>query len=240
MGLAQRKDLGVRAAFEKGRKADEGITRSQIQPGRNVYFDYLPNWDIRINAIAAGAAAGGVRNLVAYVKAKLRPQHEEGRGHFDVQDESTGDGIVTHHKQFYGTALFVDVYHNWNLPSKDHFTFSIEDLREQYYPSKIDFSAMKSMPHVVGVDVNRVRIWATDCMVGTRSEPRFWVDTDGEDNMTNTRLADRTDSAPQDLNPFKHLSEDTIELAPFYAIKIYEITDVNAVVNQWKSNDTVI
>lgn len=240
MGLAERKDFGVRVAFEKARKPDEGITRSQIQPGRNVYFDYLPNYDIRINAITGGTTSGGVRNLVAYVKTMLRPQQENGRGQYDVQDLTTGTGIQTHHKQFYGTALFIDVYHNWNLPSKDHFTFSVEDLRTKYYPSKIDFSAMKSIPHVVGVDKNRVRIWATDCMASTRSEPRLWVDTDIDDNMTNTRLADRTDAAPQDYNPFKHLSEDTIELAPFYAIKIYEITDVNAVVNQWKTNDTVI
>lgn len=240
MSLAQRKDFGVRIAGEKAQKADESIMRSQIQPGRNIYFDYLPNWDIRINSISAGATAGGVRNLIAYIKIRMRPVSDVARGQFDVQDETTGSGIETHHKQFYGTALFQDVYHNWNLPSKDHFTYSVEDLRNKFYPTKIDVSAMKSIPHVVGVDNNRIRIWATDCMVSTRSEPRLWVDTDIDDNMTNTRLADRTDAAPQNYNPFKHLSEDTIELAPYYAIKIYEITDVNAVANQWKSTDRVI
>jgi hypothetical protein len=194
--------------------------------------------DIRINSISAGSSASGVRNMIAYVKVRLRPQLEHTRSQFDIQDLTTGSGIETHMKQFFGTALFQDVYHNWNLPSKDHFTYSVEDLREDYGLTKIDFSAMQSIPHVVGVDNNRIRIWASDCMNLTRTDPRLWVDTDGGD-MGKTRLVDRSSLGPQNDNPFKHLSEETIELAPYYAIKIYEITDLSVVALQKKTTDMV-
>lgn len=231
MALSERKDFGVRLAFEKGRKSDEGITRSQLQPGNNIYFDYLTNWDIRINALTSGNISG-IRNMIAYVRTNLRPP--DYYIHLDLQDETAigSDPLVdAHNKQFFGTAVFQDVYHNWNLPSKDHFTYSIEDLRDNSSPSVVDFSAMQSLPHVVGVDANHVRIWATNPMHLTRFDPRLWVDVDGSNLMQNTVFPSRSDDVGDD-NPYRILNQGAYEIPPFYAIKIYEITDMQATVNQ--------
>lgn len=226
MGYSERKDMGFPVAGEKARKPDEFLTRSQVQPGRNIYFDYLANWDIRINAMTSGNIAG-VRNMIAYVRTTLRPVTDLTKVHYDLQDPAP-DGISMkgNEDQFFGTALFQDVYHNWNLPSKDHFTFSIEDLRDGSSIQKVDISAMQSLPHVVGVDNNRVRIWATNPKHLTRFDPRLWVDTEGG-LMKNTIFPSRADDVADD-NPYKLMNQATHEHPPFYAIKIYEITDVSA------------
>lgn len=229
MAFAERKDMGVRVAAEKARKPDELLTRSQVIPGRNIYFDYLPNWDIRINAVAGGTVAG-TRSMIAYVKITLRPTVEGTVQHLDLQDSATGTGITDSDKQYFGTALYQDVFHNWNLPSKDHFLYSVEDLRQPIAPSP---TQMMSLPAVVGMDADRIRIWVTDTVVDTRFDPTLWVDTDGG-LMTKTRLAARGVSAA-----YERPDQGGIELTPFYKITIMEVDDLGITYNQNLSSQGV-
>lgn len=229
MAFAERKDMGVRVAAEKARKPDELITRSQIIPGRNIYFDYLPNWDIRINAVAGGTVAG-TRSMIAYVKVTLRPTAISTIVHLDLQDDATGTGITDSDKQYFGTALYQDVFHNWNLPSKDHFLYSVEDLRQPISPSP---TPMMSLPAVVGLDNNSVRIWVTDTVLDTRFDPKLWVDTD-DGLMTKTRLAARGEEAN-----YERPNQIGIETTPYYKITLMEVDDLSIVHTQSLSNEGV-
>jgi len=150
-----RRDFGVRGAFEKAVKGDEAITKSQLVPGTNITFDYLDNQDIRINAITGGTTTSttGNRMLVADVDLAITPLVGQGTIHKNLQESG----------RHFGTAKYVDIYHNWNLKTKDHFQHSIVDITNYGlgYES-IHTTSPHSVPKVVGLDSNRLRIWATD------------------------------------------------------------------------------
>lgn len=146
MAFNERKDFGVRIAAEKAQKPDEVITRSQLEAGTNIQFEYLPapSHNIRISSTAAGGDTGTpIRQLHGMITISLLPGGGDGQGH-------------TQANFFYGTTKYLDVYHNWNLPTKDAFVCQLVD-----HASGISTSvARHSTPKVVGIDVNTARIWA--------------------------------------------------------------------------------
>lgn len=211
-----RKDIGIRLGGEKGRKADEFLTRSQLVPGNNIYFDYLANWDIRINAVAGGggSAGSGLRNLIAYIVVGTPLPTDSKRTHLDLNSSLTTTNAAA--KKYFGTTVFQDIYHCWNLPSKDHFAYSIEDLTETMLPHP---AATVSLPNVVGVDENRIRLWTTKPVPNTRLDPEYWVDTDAG-GMQGTRLANYAGSSL-----VERLPNSMMERPRFYKVSIVEVDD---------------
>lgn len=217
MSYAQRKDLGVRVAGEKAHKPDEFLTRSQIIPGTNITFDYLSNWDIRINALTGGGGGDKPRYIVADIV--LMNKFNADLNHYDIQDpEGVGDKV-----KYFGTHVFADIHHFWGLNHPDGFIYSLIDCREatETAPYRVD-----SIPTVVGVDGDTVRIVATDTASGnddpvrggTRFDPRIWVTLNEDEEMTNTRFV-----FDEDQNAEHAREKLPIELTPRYIIRIEEI-----------------
>lgn len=157
-----RRDVGIRLAGEKAVKPDEFITKSQLVPGTNITFDYLDNQDIRINALGGGGitTSEGNRMLVADIDISIIPYKGQGLAHKSIQD----NGV------YFGTAKYVDIYHNWNLKTKNHFQHSLVDLTNYGLGYNSTHSTSPhSVPKVIGIDVNRVRIWTTDSPLYTET-----------------------------------------------------------------------
>ena len=184
MAYARRKDMFVRLGVEKAQKPDEALARSQIIPGTNITFDYLDNYDIRINA-TTGTSPGtstGIRmiTLEAYVTQK----NPEKVKHYATEAQDTFSNIDATHKIKHGTAVFLDIVHNWNLNHKDKFIAQTIDRRPGVVSGE---KALHSLPKIHGVDANTIRVWATfdpGYHLGggnyeyNRLNPRFWVNLD--------------------------------------------------------------
>lgn len=178
MAFAARKDLGVRIAGEKAQKPDEFLTRSQLVPGTNITFDYLSNWDIKINALTGGGGSSVdcckriisgellftwtksyVENDAMFSKYSLS-QNSDGNDYFHVgvDDLGAGDTITadkTEQKRWFNTLVFTDIVHNWGLTDPNNFLFNVVDLRD----GTTGMRSYKFVPKIVGIDENTVRLW---------------------------------------------------------------------------------
>lgn len=152
--MITRRDFGVRGAGEKAVKIDEWLTRGQLKPGTNITFDYLSNYDIRINALTGGTSTeSGNRLITVDIDVSIQPAIGQGTEHISIKNDGNK----------FGTAKYVDVKHNWDLSNPDKFQYSIVD-KTQYglgMPS-IHWTNPHSCPKVIGVDSDTVRIWVTD------------------------------------------------------------------------------
>lgn len=189
MSFATRVDNMVRTAGEKAQLADEFLTRSQIIPGTNIYFDYLANYDIRINALTGGVTSTGLRQLFGYIQlTEMRVTDGVGARkpfHGGLGDTVSSPSVAADYKYF-GTAAFADIVHNWNLEHRNAFSVSIHDVRAASITNYWD--SVVSEPFVVGVDSNRIRIWGTNPVAGKRITPADWADQ--VDTKFNTNAID--------------------------------------------------
>lgn len=187
MSLPKRKDLQTRTAGEKAQFPDEFITRSQVIPGENIRIDYLNNHDIRISALTgAGSdrtrAIGRVLTGEVDVKNFLALTDAEGTNSYQYlfvgkEDPNTDLTGLSGYASKYGTMYYYDVHHNWNLPDKGSFLYSVVDERELSGASV--YLSLNSNIKVVGIDANTIRFWATD--IFKVDEPADWAanaDTD--------------------------------------------------------------
>lgn len=180
MAYARRKDMFVRLGVEKAQKPDEALARSQIIPGTNITFDYLDNYDIRINAkTGTGGGQFGIRMIT--LEAKVTQKDPDNVKHYATEDESPYNVLTATHKKRYGTAVFLDIVHNWNLSHRDKFIAEIIDKRPAVSQAN---PGIHSLPKIIGVDENTVRVWATfdpgiavdgGAFEHNRINPRFWV-----------------------------------------------------------------
>lgn len=163
MAAIERRDFGSRISHEKAQYPDESLTRSQLQPGNNITFTYLPNHDIVINASGvAGAGATGLDILHGTVvladvlNAAGRVQSNTGS-----PEDSTRVPTLTY--PLFGTPVFADINHNWNLDDKDNFliTFKYERVYSAGQTSLDGAMVVKAIPRAVGLDKNTIRIWLT-------------------------------------------------------------------------------
>lgn len=130
MSFAPRVDLHGRIGGEKGRLPDEAITRSQLVPGTNISFDYLSNWDIKINAHITGSGGGGdcckrMLTTVFTVGTKITP--DSGKNPFAAGHKSCESATGVYANRFFGTVYYMDIVHNWNLSSPNSFLVTIVD-----------------------------------------------------------------------------------------------------------------
>jgi len=218
--MIERKDLGIRIGAQKAQLADEVLTRSQIISGNNISFEYMSNWDIKIHALQSSAGGTGIRDLFCIVALTRLPQVSEEQTHYDIQTETS----AVQKKNFMGTHVFADIKHNWNLANKDLFQYSLLDARGTIMSS---VNGVDSIPTVVGIDANTIRIIATDPKTNTRIDPTLWVDTVGG-NMQNTKFINF--SNPVYANFFPELTE--LQSTPMYILRLTEVVDVNAAVIQ--------
>ena len=243
MAYAKRKDMFVRVGGEKAQKADEFLTRSQIIPGTNVWFDYLDNYDIRINAMTGGGGGGaGIRMIT--LEAEVVQKDPERIKHYATEAQDTYSDIQKHK---HGTAVFLDIIHNWNLDHKDKFIAQVIDRRPGVVPSG---KSMHSLPKIHGVDGNTIRVWATwdyGYNLGggqyeyNRTNPRFWVSlndsaketirrtkdtnwvsTIKDEPMKNTMLMD-----PRGYNGISEISDQSqlVTATPYFRISIAEVVE---------------
>lgn len=185
MAYARRKDMFVRIGGEKGQKPDEFLTRSQLVAGQNIWFDYLDNWDIRINATTGGGGVTGIRMIT--LEAQVVQKDPDAVKHYATEDATVYSVLTAENKKTYGTAVFLDIVHNWNLSHKDKFIAEMIDKRPYVGTAN---PGIHSLPKIIGVDSNTVRIWATfdpgiavsgGLFEHNRINPRFWV---GLENST--------------------------------------------------------
>lgn len=213
--MIERKDLGIRIGAQKAQLADEVLTRSQIIPGNNISFEYMANWDIKIHALQSNAGGTGIRDLFCIVALTRLPQENAGKTHYDIQTELS----PAQKKNFMGTHVFADIKHNWNLPNPDMFQYSLIDARGLTQASE---TSTDSIPTVIGIDSDTIRIIATDPIVDTRIDPTLWVDTVGGD-MQNTKFINFSD--PIYENFFPELTQ--LQATPMYYLRVTEVVDVN-------------
>lgn len=168
MSFPRRQDFGVRGAGEKAQVSDEWLTRSQVIQGQNIWFEYLANHDIRINALAGGGGGGSdIDCCKRMITAEIQMNHSNdyylenffnqtsGNRHISTMDNV--NGVASDRRQF-GTKVSFDIAHNWNLSKQDAFISNIMDLRR---PPAGTYST-DSKPRIVGIDENRVRIYFND------------------------------------------------------------------------------
>ena len=187
MAFAQRKDLGVRTAGEKAQKPDEFLTRSQLVPGTNITFDYLGNWDIKINALTGGGGGDGVDCCKRIISGELlftwQESYDENDAmfnqyalsknssgndyyHVGVDNLATTDLITTgkiSKQRWFNTLVYTDIVHNWGLADPNNFLFSIIDLRDGI----TGIGSYNFIPKLVGINENTVRIWVGLLPFGT-------------------------------------------------------------------------
>jgi len=213
-----RKDLGIRIGAQKAQKADEVLTRSQLLPGNNISFEYFgPTgqnaWDIKIHALQSSVGVGGLRDLHCIISLTRSPQNILNQKHYDLQD-SEGSGSV---KKYFGSMVYADIKHFWDLPSPNMFQYSFVDMRRitETASGRVD-----SLPTVVGIDGNTVRIIATDPKIDTRFNPLLWVDTElGE--QTNTKFINFKNEG------YVTAEQNSIEATPIYSFRLTEVIDPN-------------
>lgn len=157
-----RQDLGVRLAMEKGQLPDEGLTRMQLQPGNNIYFEYASNWDIIIHAnVPAGGGGGAAARRMMTGELSIDNFYSAAFNesaadlHVAVLDKDNGTAEA---RRFYGTAKFKDIHHNWKLSTKDAFLITIIDERTGVSGPY----SIHSIPKVVAINDNTIRIFVTD------------------------------------------------------------------------------
>ena len=169
-GFQERQDKGTRLAGEKGIKPDEFLTRSQPNPGLNIYFTYAGpnNEDIYINA-STSVSATNQRQLHATVVPSLRPsggtgQHWiSGDGLISIEDtafDTSAAGDEDDNKFKYGTVYYADIVHNWGLTGNNRFLYSIRDARF-LAGSASSHQEIFSNPRVIGINANTIRICCT-------------------------------------------------------------------------------
>lgn len=213
-------DFGVPVGAEKARRADQAIVRKQLVPGNNVTFEYLPNWDIKIHANAQSAAINGIRDMIVEIRLSRRFL-DVPTDHLDLQ---TGNGGWM---KYYGTSIYGEVHHNWELSHKDAFQYTLLDVRG---PISATFNPLDSIPTVVGVNTNKLRIVATDPMMGTRKDPSLWHD------MDRTKLLSVTDASAGGAKTNGQWEEAT----PVYIFRVTEVRDFIAPhINYGALTDTI-
>lgn len=183
--FVQRNDLGVRTAGEKAQLPDEFLTRSQLVPGTNITFTYEDNWDIRINALTGSGTAGDrdriISGNVVFSFTSLAGGVHKNNAYFHHQYMMRNAGALGYYhgavdhpvppnldssiaeapadaRRFYGSLVFADIAHNWNLPNKDNFLYSLIDKRSFAMSAH---SSVKSIAKIIAIDKNRVRIYVT-------------------------------------------------------------------------------
>lgn len=213
-------DFGVPVGAEKARRADQAIVRKQLVPGNNVTFEYLPNWDIKIHANAQSAAINGIRDMIIEVKLSRRFQGL-ANDHLDLQTGNGGD------KKYYGTSIYSDIHHNWNLNHKDAFVYSLLDIR---LPTGPLFNPIDSIPTVVGVTTDTLRIIGTDAKINTRKDPSLWHD------MDRTKLMKVTDAGAG----YTGTNGQWEEVTPVYVFRVSEVRDFVAPHTNYSISDTVL
>jgi len=226
MSLSKRRDFGGRVAGDKGRLSDEFVTKRQIVQGTNITITHLDNFDIMISANTGGGGSGEdafangvelIRDL--YVELKLVRPFFSNNYHYDLNDNSAYDNAA---RKYFGTHVFAEIRHNWNLPTPDSFQYSVLDSRTQASPNARN--KVNSIPKVVGVNRNKIRIIGTDAVSGTRTNPYYWVNlTDNNTKMDNTRFLHFQSANPQ--NAGGELLGDYNAITPTYRIRITEVRD---------------
>jgi len=163
MSFATRRDFGVRVAIEKGQKPDEAMARSQFLPGRNITFEWMANYDLKIHADTIGGGAGSsIRMFAGLITLSLIPISGSSRG-YDHNSLESGLGAATS-RFHYGQAKFIDVVHNWELSDAQGFDYSIYRTWEGII-APAGLPLPKDHVKVIGIDENTVRIWGTE--IGT-------------------------------------------------------------------------
>lgn len=128
--LAKRRDFGVRIAGEKAQMPDEFLTRSQVIPGTNVYFEYLSNHDVRINA-SVGYTPGIELpiSILGIVSFAYRPPNTDATRHIAALDaDYEEDGLSDEYPIYYGSSIYMDIFHNWNLLHQHDYILQINPL----------------------------------------------------------------------------------------------------------------
>lgn len=178
MAFTERKDIGVRLGIEKALYPDEALSRSQIQPGRNISFEYKTNRDILIHALASKAAGGSADLKLFHVKILLQYYFESsgsikhiactynGADNLPVntilQDDdetiiagnASGEDRTNYAK--YGTMHYIDLYHNFDLANSNKFIYSIIDTSAV---SNVGPFSVLNIPKIVGLTGNTARLW---------------------------------------------------------------------------------
>jgi hypothetical protein len=156
--ISVRKDLGMRVAGEKGQKADEFLTRSQPQPGRNIYFEYLPNHDIVIHAnTGVGVAGQDLKMVSGIITIDWEPEYSKSHADYFLSLENPSANDYCFH---YGDAVCADIVHNFGLSNKDAFLATLIRVETELI-GVAQYPSLHSVPKIVGIDGNTVRIWAT-------------------------------------------------------------------------------
>jgi hypothetical protein len=172
MAFAQRHDHFTRIAGEKAQMPDEFLTRSQILPGENVTFTYLPNWDILINAQTGGGGSSDA--LYQCCRRMMEGQvtmqeysiyaFNETTDNMQIATDDMVNGSANARRHF-GTAVYADIVHNFKLatvwtntdPNHHRFLINLTDIRT----GTTTPISMLSKPKVVGIDENTIRIMGT-------------------------------------------------------------------------------
>ena len=134
--------------------------------------------------------------------------------HFMGPDQDVDMVVDTLQRIAMGTIFFMILL---ILGYKDMFQFSLLDIRDLLGTSPFP---VDSLPSVVGVDSNTVRLWATDTKVLTRFDPMLWVDTLGGTSMKSTKFVKTTDQI------YEHAREKTqIQATPRYRFRLTEVVE---------------
>lgn len=136
-------DFGRRIAGAKAARPDEFLTRSQLVPGDNITFEYLPNLDIRINGLAGGGGGGSaIRFLRSVIPFGYLPR--EGKS------KTYNDNPANVLKRVYN-----DIHHNWGLSDRRNILWNIyEEVEGASVPANIADTI-----RLVAINQNTVRIW---------------------------------------------------------------------------------
>lgn len=143
MAWRSRIDLQRRVAGAKASLADEFLTRSQLVPGDNITFEYLPNLDIRINGLAGGGGGGAsIRFLRSVIPFGYLPREGKSK----IYNDNPANVIK---------RVYNDVHHNWGLSDRRNILWNIyEEVEGLSTPSNI-----ADMIRLVAINQNTVRVW---------------------------------------------------------------------------------
>lgn len=210
MSIAQRFDIGRRGAGSKAQMPDEFLTRSQVIPGTNIWFEYLANWDIKIHANTVGGAVGiSPRFLVATVELSELPPDKDAQRYLQRIAYGNAIGSATD-RLYFGTSYYINIRHDWNLVSPHHYLFAVSSINDETIAVPPEYNDL--YPRVIGVDKNTVQIQGS-VKPGNYYDRTIWTDND------KTQFLEPTDwdslVAPQGL----------YDGPPVYVIRLQEIID---------------
>jgi hypothetical protein len=226
MSIAQRFDIGRRGAGSKAQMPDEFLTRSQVIPGTNIWFEYMANWDIKIHAnTGVGVTAAGYRFLIAYFELTERPPDLDGQRYnqrIDAEDTTHGSAVD---RLYFGSSFYINIRHNWDLNSPHHYIESISSISNPIITAPPEYNDL--VPRVIGIDTNTVQVQ------GTIKPAAYLTRTKWTDN-TKTVLLEAADWDPL-VVPMPHYSA-----AATYVLRLLEVPESNLTMTGINSNLLVI